>query len=276
MQQDGMTVRLVTISVKSSPTLILHEPVFMGESFYSLLPYLCSGYPRLASQELAFYHAYSGGWRNRCGIPWPLPACQAIYLLAEFHSVHIAEHWGIINVPLLCHGHLKKQQKSGPNTAFVKACKLSYLWCMVMVPSKTLHCITSGCPTNNETMSAVKEIWTMYICFCIVKSYLLTSLGCSHEIKVGSLFSKDTELYFAALTQLNTHDINHKSLSSCSSETLWLFVSAHGTLLKSGIIEHCAENLRACRLLFLQPAVLGDFFWLVTYIWCEVRIATEI
>ncbi|XP_049449322.1 LOW QUALITY PROTEIN: DEAD-box helicase 3 X-linked a [Epinephelus fuscoguttatus] len=53
-------------SVKSSPTLILHEPVFMGESFYSLLPYLCSGYPRLASQELAFYHAYSGGWRNRC------------------------------------------------------------------------------------------------------------------------------------------------------------------------------------------------------------------
>ncbi|XP_053296443.1 DEAD-box helicase 3 X-linked a isoform X3 [Pleuronectes platessa] len=24
------------------------------------------GYPRLASQELAFYHAYSGGWRNRC------------------------------------------------------------------------------------------------------------------------------------------------------------------------------------------------------------------
>lgn len=67
--QDGMTVRLVTISVKSSPTLILHEPVLMGESFYSLLPYLCSGYPRLASQELAFYHAYSGGWRNRCGIP---------------------------------------------------------------------------------------------------------------------------------------------------------------------------------------------------------------
>lgn len=67
--QDGMTVRLVTINVKSTPTLILHEPVLMGESFYSLLPYLCSGYPRLASQELAFYHAYSGGWRNRCGIP---------------------------------------------------------------------------------------------------------------------------------------------------------------------------------------------------------------
>lgn len=86
--QDGMTVRLVTISVKSSPTLILHEPVIMGESFYSLLPYLCSGYPRLASQELAFYHAYSGGWRNRCGIPWSLPACHAIYLLAEFHSVY--------------------------------------------------------------------------------------------------------------------------------------------------------------------------------------------
>lgn len=41
----------------------------------------------------------------------------------QFHSVYIAEHWGIINVPLLCHGHLKKQQKSGPNTAFVKACK---------------------------------------------------------------------------------------------------------------------------------------------------------
>lgn len=76
--QDGMTVRLVTISVKSSPTLILHEPVIMGESFYSLLPYLCSGYPRLASQELAFYHAYSGGWRNRCGIPWPLPACHLL------------------------------------------------------------------------------------------------------------------------------------------------------------------------------------------------------
>ncbi|XP_058479437.1 DEAD-box helicase 3 X-linked a isoform X5 [Solea solea] len=27
------------------------------------------GYPRLASQELAFYHAYSGGWRNRCDAP---------------------------------------------------------------------------------------------------------------------------------------------------------------------------------------------------------------
>ncbi|KAM9710832.1 DEAD-box helicase 3 X-linked a isoform 3-T3 [Menidia menidia] len=27
------------------------------------------GYPRLASQELAFYHAYSGGWRNNCDAP---------------------------------------------------------------------------------------------------------------------------------------------------------------------------------------------------------------
>ncbi|XP_030613696.1 DEAD-box helicase 3 X-linked a isoform X2 [Archocentrus centrarchus] len=27
------------------------------------------GYPRLASQELAFYHAYSGDWRNRCDSP---------------------------------------------------------------------------------------------------------------------------------------------------------------------------------------------------------------
>ncbi|XP_069388325.1 DEAD-box helicase 3 X-linked a isoform X4 [Paralichthys olivaceus] len=27
------------------------------------------GYPRLAAQELAFYHAYSGGWRNRCDSP---------------------------------------------------------------------------------------------------------------------------------------------------------------------------------------------------------------
>lgn len=33
---------------------------------------------------------------------------KPIYLLAEFHSVYIAQHWGIINVPLLCHGHLKK------------------------------------------------------------------------------------------------------------------------------------------------------------------------
>lgn len=102
--QDGMTVRLVTISVKSSPTLILHKPVIMGESFYSLLPYLCSGYPRLASQELAFYHAYCGGWRNRCGIPWP--ACHAIYLLAEFHCIH---SWtlGHNQRALACHGHLK-------------------------------------------------------------------------------------------------------------------------------------------------------------------------
>lgn len=37
-----------------------------------------------------------------------LPACHAIYLLAEFHIVYIAEHWGIIHVPLLCHGHSKK------------------------------------------------------------------------------------------------------------------------------------------------------------------------
>uniref|UniRef100_A0A8C4H6T9 RNA helicase n=1 Tax=Dicentrarchus labrax TaxID=13489 RepID=A0A8C4H6T9_DICLA len=35
---------------------------------YSVAPInLC--YPRLASQELAFYHAYSGGWRNRCDSP---------------------------------------------------------------------------------------------------------------------------------------------------------------------------------------------------------------
>ncbi|XP_028993023.1 DEAD-box helicase 3 X-linked a isoform X2 [Betta splendens] len=27
------------------------------------------GYPRLASQELAFYHAYSGGWRDSCDSP---------------------------------------------------------------------------------------------------------------------------------------------------------------------------------------------------------------
>ncbi|XP_035994771.1 DEAD-box helicase 3 X-linked a isoform X2 [Fundulus heteroclitus] len=27
------------------------------------------GYPRLASQELVFYHAYSGGWRNTCDSP---------------------------------------------------------------------------------------------------------------------------------------------------------------------------------------------------------------
>lgn len=54
IQQEGMTVRLITISVKSSPTLVLHESVVMGESFYSLLPYLCSGYPRLASHALAF------------------------------------------------------------------------------------------------------------------------------------------------------------------------------------------------------------------------------
>ncbi|XP_028249771.1 DEAD-box helicase 3 X-linked a isoform X4 [Parambassis ranga] len=27
------------------------------------------GYPRLASQELAFYHTYSGGWRDRCDSP---------------------------------------------------------------------------------------------------------------------------------------------------------------------------------------------------------------
>ncbi|XP_029936682.1 DEAD-box helicase 3 X-linked a isoform X10 [Myripristis murdjan] len=28
-----------------------------------------TGYPRLTSQELAFYHAYSGGWPNRCDSP---------------------------------------------------------------------------------------------------------------------------------------------------------------------------------------------------------------
>ncbi|XP_012778751.1 DEAD-box helicase 3 X-linked a isoform X4 [Maylandia zebra] len=28
-----------------------------------------TGYPRLASQELAFYHAYSGDWRNQCDSP---------------------------------------------------------------------------------------------------------------------------------------------------------------------------------------------------------------
>ncbi|XP_035533210.1 ATP-dependent RNA helicase DDX3Y-like isoform X2 [Morone saxatilis] len=54
---------------------------------YSVAPInLC--YPRLTSQELAFYHAYSGGWRNRCGIPRPPPACHVIYLSAEFHSVY--------------------------------------------------------------------------------------------------------------------------------------------------------------------------------------------
>lgn len=100
--QDGMTVRLVTISVKSSPTLILHEPVLMS-LFIACFPYLCSGYPRLASQELAFYHAYSGDWRNQCGILWPLPACHA-----EFLSVY-----SLVSVPLLCCGHL--EEKSSTN-----------------------------------------------------------------------------------------------------------------------------------------------------------------
>lgn len=100
--QDGMTVRLVTISVKSSPTLILHEPVLMN-LFIACFPYLCSGYPRLASQELAFYHAYSGDWRNQCGILWPLPACHA-----EFLSV-----CSLVSVPLLCCGHL--EEKSSTN-----------------------------------------------------------------------------------------------------------------------------------------------------------------
>lgn len=113
--QDGMTVRLVTISVKSSPTLILHEPVLMS-LFIACFPYLCSGYPRLASQELAFYHAYSGDWRNQCGILWPLPACHA-----EFLSVY-----SLVSVPLLCCGHL--EEKSSTNLGltlhfFFKACK---------------------------------------------------------------------------------------------------------------------------------------------------------
>lgn len=84
--QDGMTVTLVTI-VQSQPKYWqLHEPVLLGESFYSVLPYFCSGYLRLASQELAFYHAYTGGWRSRCGISSSPPACYAFYLLADFHS----------------------------------------------------------------------------------------------------------------------------------------------------------------------------------------------
>lgn len=107
--------------VKPSSTLIQHETVIMGKSFYSLLPYLCSGYPRLASQELAFYHAYDGGWRNRCGIPWPLPACHAMPFTCQSFIVYM--DWGIITVPLLCHGDLIKQQKFWPNTAFPKACK---------------------------------------------------------------------------------------------------------------------------------------------------------
>lgn len=37
--------------------------------------------------------------------------------------VYIAEHWGIISVPLLVMVTGKMQQKSGPNTVFVKACK---------------------------------------------------------------------------------------------------------------------------------------------------------
>lgn len=64
---------------------------------------------------------------------------------------------------------------------------------MVMVPSEILHCITSGCLTNNETMSA-KYILT----YTSTSHTFLNNVSCSHEIKVGSLFC--TELHIAALT----------------------------------------------------------------------------
>lgn len=142
IQQDGMTVRLVTISVKSCPTLILHEPVLMCESFYSLLPYLCSGYPRLASQELAFYHAFSGGWRNRCGIPWPLPACHALYFLAKSFRVNRWTLGAQSTCPCFVMVTWRESSRNLGLTLCLsnQACKWKCLWCMVMVLLKTaLH-----------------------------------------------------------------------------------------------------------------------------------------
>lgn len=128
-----MTVRLVTISVKSSPTLLLHEPIIMGESFYSLLPYLCSGYPRLAPHELAFYHAYSGGWRDRCGIP-------ACHLLVGSFMVYIAELWGVISVHCACALSWSHEKSSR------SVCQSLEVMLLMMHDDgelKTLHCISS-------------------------------------------------------------------------------------------------------------------------------------
>ena len=67
--------------------LLLHQPTYGRViCFYSLLPlYLCLGYPRLASQELDFYHFNNGVWSDRNGIPVYLHATQAIPL-REHHT----------------------------------------------------------------------------------------------------------------------------------------------------------------------------------------------
>lgn len=140
----------------------------MGKSFYSLLPYLCSGYPRLASQELAFYHAYSGGWRNRCGIPWPLPACHATYLLAEFYSVF---SWTLRHNQhaLALSWSSEKKSRNLDLTAFVKAwnevARDAWSWCL---KDSALH-HWCECLTNNKILE-VKELWDTLLNY----NYLLT------------------------------------------------------------------------------------------------------
>lgn len=34
------------------------------------------------------------------------------YTCWQSFMAYIAEHWGIVNVPLLCHGHLKKSSRN--------------------------------------------------------------------------------------------------------------------------------------------------------------------
>lgn len=119
---------------------------FWVNFFYSLLPYFCSGYPRLASQELAFYHAYNGGWRNRCGISWPLPACHAIFFWHGF-VVYIDIHGVIIGVLLLCHVHSIKCNINLGITLFLNACKESWCawwWCLFKNCTASLVWLTNG------------------------------------------------------------------------------------------------------------------------------------
>lgn len=89
--QDGMTVRSVTQDwlLKSLPFTM--PTVGVGET------------------DVVYLDLYLHAMPSTC---W------------QSFIVYIAKHWSTVNVPLLCHCHLeKKGSKSGPNTAFAKACK---------------------------------------------------------------------------------------------------------------------------------------------------------
>lgn len=136
-----------------------------AESLRPVFPHLCSGYARLASQELAFHQACSGGWQDRCG------TFRRVHVCHEMDSCHswmclrtgleitamITSHEQSSNVASVsCSTGVCKRltahdsRASGPCTALTEwGCPLSL--------EKTHVATTSRCVSPGETKPPWRE-----------------------------------------------------------------------------------------------------------------------